>query len=226
MTNESGRWLAFVKEDCPTCRLLEPVLGHLADQEIPLTVYSQDNSAFPQGVPGVIDDTELEQSYRFNIEIVPTLIRLEEAGEVERIVGWNRAEWQSFTGVATLGEDLPAYRPGCGSLSVEPDVAERLALRFGESQLKARRIELAELEDEIESCFERGWTDGLPVVPPTEARVLRMLGGTARDPAEIIGLIPPNQIECTVEKVAINAVMAGCKPEYMPVVLAAIEAAL
>jgi hypothetical protein len=53
-----------------------------------------------------------------------------------------------------------------------------------------------------------------------------MLGGTSRDPAEIIGLIPPNQIECTVEKVAINAVMAGCKPEYMPVVLAAIEAAL
>ena len=71
-----------------------------------------------------------------------------------------------------------------------------------------------------------GWTDGLPVVPPTEERVLEMLDGTARSPSEVIGLIPPNLTPCTVEKVAINAVMAGCRPEYMPVVLTAVEAAL
>jgi hypothetical protein len=57
-------------------------------------------------------------------------------------------------------------------------------------------------------------------------RVLRMLSGTARKPGEVVGRIPPNLAECTVEKVAINAVMAGCKPEYMPVVLATVEAAL
>jgi hypothetical protein len=77
----------------------------------------------------------------------------------------------------------------------------------------------------MEACFERGWTDGLPVVPPTEKRVRRMLQGTLRAPDEIVGIIPPNQAPCTVEKVAVNTVMAGCKPEYLPVVLAAVEAA-
>ena len=68
--------------------------------------------------------------------------------------------------------------------------------------------------------------DGLPVVPPTDERILRMFSGTSRGRDEIVGLVPPDLAECTVEKVAINAVMAGCKPEYMPVVLAALEAAL
>ncbi len=61
--------------------------------------------------------------------------------------------------------------------------------------------------------------------PPTEKRVLAMLAGTARDPQEVVATVPPDLVECTVEKVAINAVMAGCKPEYLPVVLAAVEAA-
>jgi hypothetical protein len=62
-------------------------------------------------------------------------------------------------------------------------------------------------------------------VPPTEARVLRMLEGTTRAPDEIVAVIPPDMVECTVEKLAVNAVLAGCKPEYLPVVLAAVEAA-
>src|SRR5205085_10705237 len=89
----------------------------------------------------------------------------------------------------------------------------------------SRRIELAELEDEMEAMFDRGWSDGLPVVPPTEARVLRMLEGTTRAPDEIVAVVPPDLVECTVEKVAVNAVLAGCKPEYVPVVLTAVEAA-
>ena len=68
----------------------------------------------------------------------------------------------------------------------------------------------------MEALFDRGWTDGLPVVPPTEARVLRMLEGTTRAPDEIVAVVPPDLVECTVEKVAINAVMAGCRPEYLP----------
>src|SRR4029077_3377786 len=68
-------------------------------------------------------------------------------------------------------------------------------------------------------------TDGLPVVPPTPQRVLRMLEGTTRAPEEIVALVPPDLVECTVEKVAINAVLAGCAPEYLPVVLTALEAA-
>ena len=72
--------------------------------------------------------------------------------------------------------------------------------------------------------FDRGWTDGLPVVPPTEARVERMLTGTSRSPADLVAVVPPDLVDCTVEKVAINAVMAGCLPESLPVVLTALEA--
>ena len=66
----------------------------------------------------------------------------------------------------------------------------------------------------------------MPVVPPTPERVLRLLDGTRRRPDEIVGSLPPNLSPCTVEKIAVNAVMAGCKPDYMPVVLAVVEAAL
>jgi hypothetical protein len=79
--------------------------------------------------------------------------------------------------------------------------------------------------EEIDAHYqERGWTDGLPIVPPTETRVHDFLKQTARDPREIVGILPPRQGEATIEKIAANAVMAGCRPEYFPVVLAAIDA--
>ena len=83
-----------------------------------------------------------------------------------------------------------------------------------------------ELTDVMEWLYEAGWTDGLPVVPPTPRNVQRMLAHTTRTPAELIGRIPPRGGRATVEKLAINAVMAGCKPEYLPVVIAAVEALL
>lgn len=79
--------------------------------------------------------------------------------------------------------------------------------------------------DEFELFFARGVTDGLPVVPPTRPRVERMLTGTRRSPDTLLGEMPPNYGRVTVEKVAINAVMAGCRPDYLPVVLAAAECA-
>ncbi|MEC9446567.1 MAG: hypothetical protein VYC59_07315 [Chloroflexota bacterium] len=82
----------------------------------------------------------------------------------------------------------------------------------------------ANFEAVQELYLERGWTDGLPIVPPTIERVEAMLAATPRDPQEIIGEIPPNWGSATVEKLAINAVMAGCKPTYLPVVIAAVEA--
>jgi hypothetical protein len=105
-------------------------------------------------------------------------------------------------------------------------VAERLEAKHKGGTLVSRKIEYAESSDPVEVCFERGWSDGLPVTPPTDERVLAMLKGTRRRPDEIVGKIPPYLGNCTVEKVAINAVLAGCKPEYMPVLLAALEAAL
>jgi hypothetical protein len=216
--------IAVVKQDCATCVLVAPVLGDLAARGQPLTVYTQDDPAFPENVAHV-DDRELVVSWHHRIETVPTLLRIENGVEVARTVGWSRDDWETVAGVSPLGVELPAFRPGCGSLSVDPTLADALRVRFDGNRLSSRRIELGAIEDDIETAFVRGWTDGLPVVPPTAARVLRMLDGTTRSPGEVVAVIPPDLVPATVEKVAINAVMAGCQPEYLPVVLAAVEAA-
>src|SRR5216117_4290207 len=77
---------------------------------------------------------------------------------------------------------------------------------------------------DFEAWFDKGVTDGLPVVPPTRERVESMLTATRRVRDELLGEMPPNYGRVTVEKAAVNAVMAGCRPEYLPVVLAAVEA--
>src|SRR4051794_5036524 len=217
-------FVAIVKRDCPTCVLVAPVLAQLRAAGAPLTVYTQDDRSFPAGLDP-IDDASLEVSWRCSIETVPTLLRVSGGKEEARTVGWSRADWEKLTGVRGLGPSLPAHRPGCGSLSLDPAHADALAVRFLGGKLQSRRVELASLEDEIEALFDRGWSDGLPLVPPTEARVLRMLAGTSRKPDDVVAVVPPDLVEVTVEKVAINAVMAGCRPEYLPVVLAALEAA-
>ncbi len=217
--------MAVVKRDCPTCVTVAPVLAQLRDAGLPLTIYSQDDPTFPEATGGALDDTDLEVSWQLDLDTVPTLLRVVGGREAERIVGWERARWQAFTGVDGLGPDLPDWRPGCGSRTQDPLLVDQLRVRFGGSVLRSRRIDLAALEDPIEALFERGWTDGLPAVPPTEDRVLRMLDGTTRAPDEVVAIVPPDLAECTVEKVAVNAVMAGCRPEYLPVVLAAVEAA-
>ena len=76
----------------------------------------------------------------------------------------------------------------------------------------------------IEFCYRQGWTDGLPVVPPTEALVARFLDGMGLAPSIVVGEIPARARRFTAEVVAINAVMAGCLPEYGPVVRAVVEA--
>lgn len=90
-------------------------------------------------------------------------------------------------------------------------------------ELLSLRHRIADEGDAIDFCFRQNWSDGLPVVPPTEARVRQMLDAAQLAPDKIIAFIPEREISITAEKVAINAVLAGCKPEYMPVVVAAIE---
>jgi hypothetical protein len=80
--------------------------------------------------------------------------------------------------------------------------------------------------DDQELFFGRGWTDGLPVVIPTAEKVAAMVAASGRDAADKVGPIPPRWRQATIEKIAINAVMAGCRPEYFPIVLAALDAAL
>ncbi len=78
----------------------------------------------------------------------------------------------------------------------------------------------------VETLYELGWTDGLPVLPPTAERVAEFLDYAGRLGNEVIGELPERRREITADKVAANAVMAGCRPEYMPVVLAAAAAML
>lgn len=88
--------------------------------------------------------------------------------------------------------------------------------------------ETVRLKDSLDTInrnfYRRGWTDGLPIIPPTRQRVEQMLGYTDREPEEVVATIPPRYGEATVEKLAVNAVMAGCQPPYFSVVITAMEA--
>jgi hypothetical protein len=213
--------VAVVKRECPTCTLVAPVLAQLGEL---LTVYSQDDPSFPDGA-NAHDDRSLDVSFALDIDTVPTLLRLEAGRVVDRVEGWDRRQWEKFTGVAALGPGLPEWRPGCGSRTHDPGVVDARLVAQTIPKLRARRIEVGTEEDEFEAMYARGWSDGLPLVPPTPERVARMCAGTTRAPGEVVAVVPPDLVECTVEKVAINAVMAGCRPECLPVVLAAVEAA-
>ena len=228
MEQQKHHYSLVVKKDCPTCALIEPVIKQLSDIfNNSLTIYVQDDPSFPESVANKIDDSSLEFSYKQKIEIVPTLIRSGDGlDEQARIFGWDKSQWQEFTGIENLGANLVDFKPGCGSKTQDPGMTEILTLRFDTDLLQARKIELAEYEDIMEACFERGWSDGLPLVPPTPLRVTRMLSSTDRFADEIVGSVPPDNRPCTIEKIAINAVMAGCKPDYLQVVIAALRAAL
>jgi hypothetical protein len=90
--------------------------------------------------------------------------------------------------------------------------------------LVSKAYDVLDVDEFTELAYEREWTDGLPVLPPTEKKVMAMLEYLARDPGECVGVIPPGEGVATIEKIVINCVMAGCKPEYVPVVIAALEA--
>ena len=90
--------------------------------------------------------------------------------------------------------------------------------------LSSKKFRVDNVFEAIEMYFKKGWTDGLPVVPPTEEKVRQFIEYSGRSPNEVLGQVPVRRRTITVEKVAVNAVMAGCLPEYMPVILAAVEA--
>ena len=119
------------------------------------------------------------------------------------------------TETATRGNGAPGRETAAGSsrLTTAAEVVERITVA-----------------DDLEAIFERfaseGWTDGLPIVPPTAARVTQMLAGSDRDPSVSLGPMPPRWGEATIAKLAVNAVMAGCKPAYFPVIVTAVKAIL
>jgi len=104
--------VAFVKRACPTCTLIEKEMARVAREVDGFHVVSQDDPRFPAGVNRIIDDRALDLSWLNNIEATPTLIRFDGGREAERVEAWNREGWRRLTGIANLGESLPAFRPG------------------------------------------------------------------------------------------------------------------
>ena len=94
------------------------------------------------------------------------------------------------------------------------------------AKLTTKTFQGMDIDEFTNLAFREGWSDGLPVLPPTEQRVGAILAYLERDPSEIVGVIPPGEGVATIEGVAINCAMAGCKPEYVPIVIAAIQAML
>lgn len=236
--------VCFVKEDCETCNTAAPVLEamHKAyGAKVKVLLVAQSgaaNATFAQAhglsMP-VLDDTTCKTAFAWDIESVPSVFWVDTDGSVlSEFEGFIRADWEALCADTSAKADLPAvqidwaslpaWRPGCGSKHLDPAVYDKLRAEAEGSPIRARRIDVASSDDVAEFMFDQGFSDGLPLVPPTPERVLRMLGGTHRDPQDVIATVPPNMGVATVEKIAINAVMAGCKPEYLPVVIAAVEA--
>ena len=235
--SRSEPWLlAFLETDCPTCRLTVPYLNKLAKQGATVIGISQDSEpltdnfieqtsiVFPMEL-----DRDLKLSRAYDPTTVPALFLIGCDGRVIKSqIGFDKDELNAFAAamnrapVADSYDGAPPQKPGCSSRHLEPSVdgatAEPLNLHATVGT-PASRIEVS--EDPFEYCM-RVFGDPLPVVPPTVDRVERMIAD--RDPAEVIGRIPPCYGEATVEKIAANAVMAGCVPEMMQVLIPLVRA--
>ena len=236
--------ICFLKEDCHTCNLAAPILESFhqawgSGADIWVLGQSADGNAIlkdrHQLTLPILDESACETSFAWDFEIVPAVFWTDAAGRLKsRTEGFVRTEWEDLA--RDIAADLdaspapvdwtayPQWQPGCGSKHLDPDIYDRLQAEAQNSPIRARRIEIASADDIAEFMFDQGFSDGLPLIPPTAERVLRMLRGTARAAQDVVAVVPPNMAPATVEKVAINAVMAGCRPEYLPVVIAALEA--
>ena len=213
--------LLFAHSECPTSKLalerLGPLGPGLAARGTRLVCIVQEpletaaRLARQNGVEALVlaERPPYEAARAFGVETVPTTIVLSADGSVEgSVVGW-MADALNVLLPVRVPDAEPRWKPGC---EARPGHDLNLPVRA------------AGVFDELEDMFERGWTDGLPVVPPTADRVAAMLG--ERDPDRSLGAVPPALGEATVARVAACAVLAGCKPAYFPVVLAAVEAVL
>ena len=234
------RLLAVLQSDCPTCRLITPYLNTLAGGSAQVTGISQDGEEVTREFTRQMDvrfpleiDPGFVISKRLCVVTVPTLYLLDEQDRVVREEpGFDKNALNEIAAllgqppVATPHDGAPSGKPGCTSrhLEVQTDEAAAPALNVYASRgFASSVIDLADGEDPSEYCF-RVFKDALPVVPPTRERVKKMLDAAGHDPRQVIARIPPCYGEATVEKIAANAVMAGCLPEMMRVLVPLVRA--
>ena len=214
--------LLFVSEECPTCTLtlrrLAPIVPQLSASGLRVAAVFEDplevaaRVARRTGFPGVVlsEPAPYDVSRAYSLESLPTAVLVDPAGQqAGRVVGWDADGLRALLSVAVTDE-APTRKPGCAAKNTYD--AESL-----------RALDASGF-DEPEEMFERGWTDGLPVVPPTRSRVDAMLAGHDPDPS--LGEMAPAMAQITLDRVAVCAVLAGCRPEYFPVVVAAVQAVL
>jgi peroxiredoxin len=233
--------LVFFEADCPTCQITLPYLNALKDSVQILGISQDEEPATQQfiaqlgiGFPVEID-RDLTVSRAFDPPSVPSLFLLDEGGRVQRtVVGFDKASLNELaaavghSAIAPEHDGAPAWKPGCSSRHLEPEAEVEgdprdiyLLRRAGD---RASRINVSEGDDLVEFCAKH-YGDALPVVPPTEKRVQKMLAASGLPAEAVIARVPPCYGEATVEKIAANAVMAGCVPEMMRVLLPLVRAA-
>jgi peroxiredoxin len=236
--------LVFFETDCPTCKLTIPYLNRLAKSNARIIGISQDSEAATRELAAqlpiefpVVLDRDLNVSRAYDPIAVPTLFLVEGGKVVATEIGFDKASLNQMARtiaeaaglepmtVAPDFDGAPQSKPGCTSRHLEPvsegDIAQA-ANPYGNRGSRASHITLEDSIDPFEYCTSFG--DPLPVVPPTVERVDRMLAATPLAPDDIVALIPPNYGAATVEKIAANAVMAGCEPEMMRVLISLIRA--
>jgi hypothetical protein len=174
------------------------------------------------GIPAVAVHTGAFVDVVRSVAQVSGMPALRQVFVPQPVLGKSPAELRAYVDGADPVTGRPVMQEVIEALTTPLDADARGAIEFDRS---TPRLVEPDTEEAVHRRFlERGWTDMLPIVLPTEARVAAMLGGTHRDPDEVVGRMRPTHFreswEYTVEKVAVNAVMAGARPEYLPVILA------
>jgi peroxiredoxin len=247
--------LVFFETDCPTCQLTIPYLNRLAqalDGRAEIIGISQDGEAATRELVEqapikfrVVLDRDLSVSREYDPQAVPTLFMIDAAGKIARMsVAFDKAELNVIAAemlnavgvepfeLAGRRDGAPDTKPGCVSRHLEPHQELRTeggpassVNLYVERGPRASRVALDDDVDPYEFCYEAGFADPLPVIPPTAQRVDRMLDAMRLPPDQIVARVPPNYGMATVEKIAANAVMAGCRPEMMRMLIPLIRAA-
>ena len=241
--------LIFFETDCPTCQLTFPYLERLASiyksEAIEIVGVSQDSEKATREFVerneisfSILLDEDLHVTRQYDPVAVPTLFLLDGTGKIVFTqIAFDKDDLNTMAAkiAAMLGREpviiadkfdgSPNTKPGCTSRHLEGEGAGDSGVTvdvYKQRGERASRIEVPDNIDPFEYCLQ---FDPLPVIPPTVERVEKMLEATAFAPDEIVGLIPPNYGAATIEKIAANAVMAGCALEMMRVLIPLIRAA-